>query len=150
MQSFSSPTLNCLTSVEANSSYLATVNAPHIANVPDSGSIGLMMILSTFQYYPTANNPTYSNAIGQASKAAFIQSGGQGVQDKLASKALDVAKDSFHYLGITDGQLGTVFGAAKVIRDRQINTPGPNIYNINTHLTISQTGGSIGLGWKFK
>ena len=138
-----------------NQSYLACFkNCPAPPTQPIGGStMGILMLLSTLQYQAPYMNPAYSNAASQAGKAAFIQSGGQAFQDKVSSmastKAESVAKDAIHSVGITDTEAGVVLGTAKVIRDKKIDVNGPKIYFIKTHLTVTQDGGSVGLGITF-
>jgi hypothetical protein len=115
----------------------------------DGSAVGLMMILSTLQYQAPYLNPTYSNAASQAGKAAFIQVGGQDVQNKITAQATNQAKDVVHSMGITDTEMGAVFGGAKVIRDRQVDVNGPKIYFIKTHITVGQDHANVGLGINF-
>jgi hypothetical protein len=135
---------------EPNSSFLYRTKDVQIPQMPMSGgTLGILMILSTLQYQAPHMNPTYSNAASQAGKAAFVQSGGQGLQDQLTSKAEGAAKDAIRAVGITDTEVGAVLGTAKVVRDRQIDVNGPKIYFIKTHVTVGQDHGSLGLGVNF-
>lgn len=136
---------------EPNSTYLVHTKDIVVPADPLSGStMGLMMILSTFQFQPPTFNPAYSNALSQASKAAFIESGGQAFQDKAKGYATNQGKDVIHEIGINDTELGIVLGSAKVIRDKQVDVKGPNIAFIHTHLTVGQDHGSVQLGWNWK
>ena len=139
------------TEVPDNSSYLVKTSSTPTIQDPLSGStMGILMILSTFQYQSPVANPIYSTAISQASHAAFVQCGGQSLQDQISLKATNTAKNLIHSLGVTDGEVGTVLGVAKVIRDKAISLDGPRIASVKTHFSASQTNGSIGLGWDFK
>jgi hypothetical protein len=137
-----------------NSTYLTCTKGCQTVREPMSGStMGLLMLLSTFQYQAPYMSPIYSNAASQAGKAAYIQSGGQAMQDKVTSvvsaKAETVAKNAYHSVGITDTEVGAVLVTAKVIRDRQIDTNGPRIYFLKTHFTVGLDHGSVGLGINF-
>jgi hypothetical protein len=135
---------------EPNISYLSHYTGVPVISEPLSGStMGLMMILSTFQYQSPSLNPAYSNALNQAGKAAFIESGGQAMQDKLKNYGTDKGKETLQELGM-DSEVAVLLGSAKVIRDRQINVRGPNLGFVKTHLTIGQDHGSFGLGWDWK
>lgn len=138
----------------SNQTYLNCMKNCPIAQPPMSGgAMGMLMILSTLQYQAPYMNPVYSNAASQAGKAAFIESGGQAFQDKISStasnKAMNMAKDTYHSVGITDTEVGVVLGAAKVVRDKRLDVNGPKIYFIKTHVTVGQDNGSLGLGINF-
>jgi hypothetical protein len=135
---------------EPNITYLVKTKDVIVPADPLSGStVGLMMILSTFQYQSPTVNPSYSNALNQASKAAFVEVGGQEFQNKIKGYGTDKGRDFVHSIG-ADTELGVLLGAAKVVRDRQIDVRGPNISFVHTHLTVGQDHGSIGLGWEWK
>lgn len=140
----------CEVGISDNSSYLNYRSAFSFQEPLSGSTVGILMVLSTFQYQSPTMNPTYLNAIGQASRAAFVQSGGQRFQDQLTSKAENAARYIIHSIGITEGQLGVLLGATKVIRDRSVSLDGPRIQSVKTHFNINQTNGSIGLGWDFK
>lgn len=142
---YSNTTASTLVS-EPNSSYLGNIHSKPLVMPLSDPTMGLMMLLSTFQYQAPYMNGTYSNAASQAGKAAFVMSGGQDAQNKLADKS----KDFVYSLGLTNAEMGLLLGSAKTIRDRQLTINGPRIYSVKTNLTASQTGGSIGLGWTFK
>jgi hypothetical protein len=112
-------------------------------------TMGLMMLLSTFQYQAPYMNPTYSNAASQAGKAAFVESGGQAVQDKFLKGETKDGMDFAHSIGLTDMEMGIVGFAGKTIRSRQINVRGPSIGPIRSSLTGTENSGSIGLVWRF-
>lgn len=136
-----------------NSSYLSCAkNCPTVQHPLDSATMGVMMLLSTLQYQAPYMGP-YSTAASQAGKAAFIQSGGQAMQDKIADmaskKAEAIGKDAYHSVGITDTQVAVALSAAKVIRDKQIDVNGPRVYFVKTHLTVAPDHGSVGLGIDF-
>lgn len=132
-----------------NASYLSCMKSCPVPAAPmSSGTVGILMILSTLQYQAPYMG-TYSNAASQAGKAAFIESGAQGASNTLTSKAESVAKDAYHSVGITDTEVGAVLGAAKVMRDRQVDVNGPKIYFMKTHVTVGQDHGSLGLGIDF-
>ena len=142
--------LSAYTLVPDNATYLNCYKSCPIAPQPMSGpTVGLMMLLSTLQYQAPYMNPVYANAASQAGKAAYIQSGGQAMQNKLTSQATDQTKDFAHSIGITDTEMGVVLGTAKVVRDKQLDVNGPKIYFIKTHLTVGEDHGSIGLGINF-
>jgi hypothetical protein len=135
------PDLNC--------TYLSHTSGTPVFTDPMSGStIGIMMILSTFQWQAPCTGPC-ADATSQAAKAAYIQGGLQGIQDKVGSKAENGIKDSLHSVGVTDMEMGLVLGSAKVIRDRQISVNGPKLGFIRTHLTITENSGTIGLRWNW-
>lgn len=135
---------------EPNSSYL--INNRYKAGPPplSNSTIGLLAIISTFQYQTPYMSPVYSNAAAQASKAAYIESGGQAMQDKFSGVSTQDATETVHSLGITDGELGAIFGTAKVVRDRKIDIAGPKFWDFDTHLTASPNSGSIGIKWSFE
>jgi hypothetical protein len=140
-----------------NQSYLVqTKNVPTIGEPMSGTTMGMLMLLSTLQYQAPYMNPQYSNAASQAGKAAFIQSGGQAMQDKFTSKvssqAEGIAKDAYHSVGVTDTEVGVVLGAAKVVRDKQVDVNGPKftlINTIRTHVTVGQDHGSVGFKMEF-
>lgn len=136
---------------EPNISYLVKTKDVIISAEPLSAStMGLMMMLSTFQYQAPTVNPAYSNALSQAAKAAFIESGGQAFQDKAKGYATNQGKNIIHGLGVNDTELGVVFGSAKVIRDRQIDVNGPHLLSAKTHVTVGVGHESLGLTWEWK
>ena len=142
--------LTAYVGVPSNSSYLSCVkNCPTFKTPMDGSTVGIMMLLSTLQYQAPYMNPVYANAAGQAGKAAFIQVGGQDVQNKLTSKAESQAKDTIHAIGITDTELGVVLGTAKIVRDKQVDVNGPKIYFIRTHISVGQDHANLGLGFSF-
>lgn len=133
-----------------NASYLTCMkNCPSVTTPMDSGTFGMLLLLSTLQYQAPYMGPTYSNAASQAGKAAYVQVGGQAMQDKMTSQAENQAKQAVKSLGITDAEMGVVLGTAKVVRDRQIDVNGPKIYFVKTHVTVGQDHGSLGLGINF-
>ncbi len=134
---------------EPNATYLSHTNGTPVFTDPLSGStIGMMMILSTFQIQAPCTG-SCANATSQAGKAAYIQGGLQGTQDKMGSKAENEVKDSLHSVGITDTEMGVALGSAKIVKDRSINVNGPRIGFVKTHLTITQNSGTVGLRWSF-
>lgn len=142
------PTVSYVTGVPDNSTYLYKINIPTVTDPFSGSTIGLLMILSTFQYQSPTANPAYSNALGQASKAAYVQVGGQAFQDKVMGIATDKGKNVIHSMGITDGQMGAVLGAYMIARDRRLSLDGPKIYSINTHLTYGV--GNANIGFKYE
>lgn len=133
-----------------NSSYLVNTGKVPTIGTTDGPTMGLMMMLSDFQYQAPYMNPTYSNAVSQAGKAAFVQSGGQAMQDKMTKYGTDNALKTAHEIGLTDTEMGIVGGTYKIYRSKQINVNGPKIAPINTNLTITQSSATIGLKWSFK
>lgn len=135
---------------EPNATYLDNYkNVPAVAPQMGSGSMGILMLISTLNFNTSVLPPQYSQAASQAGKAAYIQTGGQGIQDKLTNKAGDIAKEAYHAVGITDTEAGVVAGGVKIVRDKQIDVNGPKIYFIKTHLTVGQDHGSLGMGFNF-
>lgn len=142
--------LTAYTAVAPNDSYLShTSGIPTISDPMSSPTMGLMMLLSTFQYQSPYMNPTYSNAASQIGKAAFIKSGGQDFQDKAISYANKTARQTVYSLGIDGNQVGIILGAAKVIRDRQVDLKGPNIGPVKSNLTINPNTGIMGLKYEW-
>lgn len=139
---------------ESNTTHLSQINNLHIADPMSSSTMGLMMLLSTLQYQAPYMDPRYSYAASQAGKAAFIESGGQALQDRFIAmtnkKATDMGKNAIRYIGVSEVQLGIVLGTYKVYKARQIDIKGPTLHSINTNLTLGTDHGSIGLGWNFK
>jgi hypothetical protein len=132
-----------------NASYLSCMKSCPVPQAPMSSStVGILMILSTFQYQAPHMGP-YSNAASQAGKAAFIESGEQNISNTLSSRAETAAKNAYRSVGLTDIEVGAVLGAAKVVRDKQVDVNGPNVYFVKTHLTVGQDHGSLGLGVNF-
>jgi hypothetical protein len=150
MNNFSYSNLNAYTLVpEPNGTYLSrTANIP-IANPLSGSTMGLMMLLSTFQYQASSMG-TYSNAATQASKAAAIVSGEQDMQDRFIKLITNDSKDAMHSVGITDTEAGIVLETAKTIKNKQLQINGPKIYLIKSKLTIGQDNASIGLGYNFE
>jgi len=143
--------------VYENSTYLNKYKGiPTIAEPMSGTTMGFLMLMSTLQYQAPYMAPQYSNAASQAGKAAFIQSGGQAMQDKITGKvtsqAESMAKDTYHSVGITDTEVGVVLGAAKVFRDKQLDVNGPKftiINTIKTHVTVGQDHATLGLKMDF-
>jgi hypothetical protein len=133
-----------------NSSYLVNTGKVPVQGTIDGSTMGLMMLLSTLQYQAPYMNPAYSNAASQAGKAAFVQVGGQGMQDKLTKYGTDNALHTAHDIGLTDTEMGIVGETYKIYRQKQIDVRGPNIYPVNTHLTINQNSATLGFKWSFK
>jgi hypothetical protein len=135
---------------EPNQTYLAQTKNVGIPQDPLSGStIGFMMVLSTFQYQSPTLNPTYSGALSQASKAAFIQSGGQQVQDKVTSVVTRDGIDFAHSIGLTDVEMGTVGLTYRTIQRRQLSFKGPKFGGVRSNFMVSPGNGTVGLtyGW---
>lgn len=134
---------------QPNASYLSNT---HFSAAPDpigGSTIGFLMILSTLQYSAPTMSPTYSTAASKAGNAAFIQSGGQEIQGKLASRVEREAKEIVHDVGISENQVGVVLGAAKIVRDRQVEFNGPKVYFVKTHMSVSPGQGLLGLKVEF-
>lgn len=151
MNNFSYSNLNAYTLVpEPNGTYLSgTANIP-VSNPLSGSTMGLMMLLSTFQYQASSMGPTYSNAATQASKAAAIVSGEQDMQDRLIKLITNDGRDAMHSIGITDTEAGLVLETAKTIKNKQLQINGPKIYFVKTKLTFGRSNGSIGLGYNFE
>lgn len=121
-----------------------------VSTEPMSGSaMSILMLLSTLQYQAPGLSSTYSAAASQAGKAAYVQLGGQAMQDKLSSDAEAKAKSLAKSTGMTDSELGLVLVTAKIAKDHQVDLNGPKLYFIKTHFTFGQDHGSIGLGINF-
>ncbi len=140
---------SCSLVQQDNISYLyQTSHVPVIAD-PLSGPVtGILMLLSTLQYQAPYMNPKYSDAAAQAGKSAYIQVGGQSMQDKTVSVVTNKGTGFAHSIGITDFEMGAVGGAAKIIRTKQINLRGPGLWGIKT--TISATPNSGTLGFRYE
>jgi hypothetical protein len=135
---------------EPNQTYLAQTKNVVVPSDPLSGStVGLLMVLSSFQYQPSLMGPQYAGAVSQASQAAFIQSGGQRFQNNFTAVATKSGIDFAHSVGLTDAEMGAVGFTAKTVRSRQINIKGPKFYGIKSNLTLSPGIGNVGLsyGW---
>jgi hypothetical protein len=132
-----------------NSSYLSNLHSPDIKAPMDSTTMGLMMMLSTLQYQAPYLNNTYSNAVSQASKAAFITSGGQAMQDSIANNFTKNGLDFARSAGLTDTEMGIVGFTAKTVRSRQVNIKGPTFGPIKSSIQGTNNSGSIGLKWEF-
>lgn len=141
--------LNACTSVPDNSSYMGNVHYAAMGTPMDGSTMALLMVLSTFQYQAPYIDATYSNALSQASKAAYIESGGQAFQDRLfgvvTKDGEDVARTITRFMGITDMEAVVVVGAARVIKDRQLDINGPKICTVKTHLTLTPDSGIVGI-----
>lgn len=135
---------------EPNGSYLHDSHYKAPAEGLNGSALGLMAIISMFQYQAPYMTGPYAGAVSQASKAAYIQSGGQALQTKLQSRAETEAKNIVYATGINEKQLGAVLGTVKVIRDRRLDLNGPKILSISTNLTATPNSGSVGLKWSFK
>lgn len=135
----------CTLVPEVNTSYLSQTSVTPAVAPMGGSTMGLMMLLSTFQYQAPYMGPTYSNAASQAGKAAFIQSGGQKMEDGLRGYGVKQAKDA----GLTDAEAVVLFGAAKTLRNRQLDFNGPRVYSIKTHLTLGTESGSVGLKYEW-
>jgi hypothetical protein len=115
----------------------------------NSNTLGLMMLLSSFQYQPLVFNPAYTDAITAAGRAAYVESGGKAMQDHIAIKAENEAKNDLYSVGITDTELIVVLGAAKIYRDKQIKFRGPKLGPVKTDLTLKQDGGTLGIKYEW-
>lgn len=134
--------------VEANSSWLADLH--YKSHIQQSNTLqAIMLMFSVVQYDPNimASNPA---AISVATKAAFVQSGAQQWQNKLENYAEQKTKKAINYMGITDKELGAAYIAYKIVQDKEIKAKGPDIYFINTSLTVGLDHGTIGLSWRFE
>lgn len=111
-------------------------------------TVGLLALLSTLNFYAPVS-PAYMSAANAAGRAAFIQSGGQALQDKLTSISETRARRAIYWLGISDTQIAVLLGTAKVINDKQLALPGPRFYQVNTSFSVAPEYGSVGLSWGF-
>ena len=135
---------------EPNQTYLAQTKNVMVPTDPLSGStVGLLMILSSFQYQPSLMGPQYTGAVSQASQAAFVQSGGQQSQNNTVSVVTKNGLDFAHSVGLNDIEMGAVGFTAKTVRSRQININGPKLYGIKSNLTLSPGIGNVGLSYGF-
>jgi hypothetical protein len=135
---------------EPNQTYLVQTKNVVVPADPLSGStMGFMMILSTFQYNPTPVNPTYAGAVSQASRAAFIEEGGQDFQNKLTSYATKNGIDIAHSVGLTDTEMGVVGFGLRTYQRKQLNVNGPKFYGIKSNLTLAPTNGNIGFKYEW-
>lgn len=139
----------CALVAEPNSSYLYNTHAQPVVIPLSSPTMGLMMLLSTFQYEAPYMNPTYSGAASEVGKAAFITSGGQAIQDKEIGVFTKDGTNFAHSIGLTDTELGMVGFTAKTIRRHELNINGPKVLGIKINLTADPQSGSIGLKYGF-
>lgn len=139
----------CTLMPSPNETYLA--NTAYKGQEPsmDGGSLGLMMLLSTFQLTSPTMNPAYSNAANQAGKAAYIQSGGQAKQDRFLTMAERNARDTAHQVGITDTEMTVVLTTAKVVKDRKVDLKGPSLYDVKTSLTADPSSATLGFKYEW-
>lgn len=141
--------LTCSTQVPDNSSYLANTHYTAPKASLDGSTMALMMVLSTFQYGSLSSDPSAANAFSQAGKAAYIQSGGQAVQDRLGKMAETNATGFVHSMGLTDVEMGAVYEAYRVNKTHQIKFNGPRIGRIKSDLTLDMQTANIGLKYEF-
>ena len=134
---------------EANGSYWTDIHHTSAGDPLSGSTVGLMMLLSTFQYQAPYMGPTYSLAANQAGKAAYIVSGGQAFQDKVISVTTGIARNLVHSLGLTDTEVGLFLGTAKIVKNRKLDINGPKFYFIKTHLTLTPNDGSIDLKYEW-
>jgi hypothetical protein len=133
---------------EYNYTYLSNTHAT-IVGLPDNSFVGLMMILSIFQFGSQSVNPIYSNATSQMGRAAYIVSGGQTAQDKLSTVITRKAFDVIHSVNITDSEIGVVLGTMKIARERKIDINGPRLGIFRSHVTLTPNAGNIGLKYEW-
>ena len=129
---------------DVNVSYLAHTSGTPVVAPISSPTLALMMFLSTLQYQAPYMGQ-YSNAAGQAGKAAFVEVGGPQSQNNLKTYSLDQG----HEIGLTNAEGVVIFGTARVIQKRQIDWAGPSFYSVKPNLTLSPNSGSLGLKWSF-
>ena len=134
--------------VQPNTSYLSNTHTAPIADPMSGSTMGLMMLMSAFQFQTPYMNPIYANAATTASKQAYTLSGGQKLQDDLTNVAGKDAVNWAHVIGLTDGELGVAGGAAKILRDKKAVLNGPKINTVKTSLTIEQSSGIIGFKYE--
>jgi hypothetical protein len=136
-------------SVDLNSTYLSqTSTLPATRHINDP-TLGLMMLLSTLQYESPYMNQTYSNAANQAGKAAYVESGGQGLQNNFLQRLGKETTDAGHQMGLTDTEMGILFETAKTAKTHKLDINGPKVYFMKTRLTIEESRGSVGVGWSW-
>lgn len=139
----------CTLMPSPNETYLANLSYKSPDAPMGDSSIGLMMLLSTFQLTSPTMNPAYSNAANQAGRAAYIQSGGQAKQDKLLDRAETQARDTAHSVGITDTEMTVVLTTAKVVKDRKVELKGPSLYDVKTSLTADPSSATLGFKYEW-
>lgn len=135
--------------LQPNVSYLSNTHSTALGMPQSSSTLGLMMMLSTLQYQAPYINSAYTNVAGKVGQAAYIQSGGKSFQENLTDKATQNATEAAHNVGITDKEAAIILGSAKIIKDREIDVNGPRIYSIRSHLTMTQSSGSIGIKYEW-
>lgn len=136
--------------VESNSSYLYhTKDVPIVTDSISSSTVSLMMFMSILQYQAPYMGPKYSEAASKAGQAAFIESGGKALQDKIGNMVINKGKEITKSVGITDGEIAVLLGTYKIAKERQIDVNGPKIYSIKTHFTCGIGSGNIGLRYEW-
>jgi hypothetical protein len=135
---------------EPNQTYLVQTKNVVVPTDPLSGStVGLMMVLSSFQYQSPTLNTTYSSALNQASHAAFVEVGGQAFQDKTTSYATRNGTDFAHSIGLTDGEMGLAAFTLRTVQRKQINLNGPKVYGIKGSLTLTPNSYNVGFKYEY-
>lgn len=135
---------------EPNQTYLVQTKNLMVPADPLSGStVGLMMILSTFQYQPSLMGSNYVEALSQASQAAFVASGGQQFENKTVSVVGKDGIDFAHSIGIDDTEMGVVGFSLRTVQRKQFHVNGPRFYGIKSNLTLSPGNGDLGLSYEW-
>lgn len=143
-------TANACTLVpDTNSTYLYKTHTPVIIEPMSGSTMGLMMLLSTLQYQSSYLPSQYSDAANRAGQAAFIQSGGKAMQDKMTNMATKEGQSTAYSLGLTDFEMGATGLIYKTIRSKQVNIKGPSIGPVKTTLQGTQNSGTIGFKYEW-
>lgn len=134
---------------DANPLIYQTSKVPVIADPMSGSTMGLLMLISTLQYQAPYMNPKYSDAGEKAGHAAFIQVGGQAMQDRATNYATKQGQSTAYSLGLTDLEMGIVGGTYKTIRSKEFNVRGPRFWGIKPNLTATPTSANIGFKYEW-
>lgn len=146
MDQYPNINLKAYTSVPEYNYYLSNVKSTPVSTNISEPTTGLMMLLSLFQYQSSYAGPTYSNAVEQASKAAYVQSGGKKIEDSLKEKGITLVHD----IGITNTESAIALGAAKTFQSKQFNWDNLKINTFKIHMGLTPNSGNIGVKYEFQ
>ena len=144
MDQYSNVKLTSYVSVSEYGHYFYAKSTPISTNISES-TTSFMMLLSLFQYQPTYIDPIYSNALQQASKAAYANTDGKKMEDALKEKGINLVHD----MGITNTEGAIVLGVAKTLQSRQFNWDNLKIDVVKVHVGLSPNSGNIGVKYEF-
>ncbi len=146
MDQYANVNLKAYTTVPEYSWYLSNKKPTSAGTQISEPTTGLMMMLSLLQYQSAAVGPVYSGALNQASQAAFVQSGGKTMEDGLKQRGLVIVHDA----GITNTESAIVLGGIKTFQSKQLSWDNLHIDAFKLHMSLNQTGGSVGVKYEFK